>query len=305
MSYTSLSVQIKNYLHQNLPNKLISEAGEEFSLLCPFHPNTDTPSFFLNKQTGLYFCHNPSCGAKGTWIDFVKKISGEEIDFAIVELPLNLDENEQPIFDFLDAMDRITIDYKKDISKLQYLIDRGFEPMVLEHFEVGYSEKQNRIVIPLRAEDFRVVGFIGRALTEDQKPKYLYSKKLPKHEVLFNLQNCKNYSTAIITEGSLDAMKVHQSGFPNVVSMLGANVTDAQMDLLNAYFDGIIIFADQDEAGQTLKNAVINKCPQKDISIVVHYPGDKKDAGEMDESEIRIALRDKMNILDYLFEYGK
>lgn len=272
-------------------------------MLCPWHQNTNTPALFVNKKTGLFNCQNPSCGVKGNWAQFVLKLTGDEI--IVMEPIINFDEVEERVWDFGEAMDRCTINYKTDINRLKYLLDRGFNPLVLEHFEVGYSEQQNRIVIPLRAQDFRIVGFIGRALDPSQKPKYLYSKKLPKHEVLYNLQNAKNYSEVIITEGSLDAIKVHQARFPNVVSMLGANVTDAQMDLLNAYFDDIIVFADNDEAGQTLKNAIINKCARKNISIVVHYPGDKKDAGEMDESEIRIALQDKMNILDYLFEYGK
>lgn len=54
---------------------------------CPFHKDGQekTPSFYINLQNGLYFCH--ACGEKGTFAQFLKAMgeSAQKIDL-IIEL---------------------------------------------------------------------------------------------------------------------------------------------------------------------------------------------------------------------------
>lgn len=292
---------------------MVSETPSEYACYCPFHSNTSSPAFYVNKKTGLWHCFNPSCGRKGSFATLAKELAGKEIAWnhqphyshdqllAMLDGPDNMSHEPQ---DWNAAMDRITIDYRNhdEVSeKLEYLLSRGFHPSVLEHFQIGYSQKQRRVVIPTRDEFFSVVGFIGRATTSEQFPKYLYSEGFPRRTTLFNLQNAKAYREVILTEGSLDAIRVHQAGFPNVVATLGAAIPHEHHAILNKNFDSIVLFFDNDEAGDSARRAIIEGNPRKDLWIVP-YPSGVKDPGEMTENQIRENLGKKINYLDYLFQ---
>jgi DNA primase len=287
------------------------EMGNEYAVYCPFHTNTDTPAFYINRKTGLFHCFNASCGAKGNFHQLLERLGLKNADkvffgedYTVEEIigKLNdLENNRITEPKWQEALDKMTINYKEDTSKLQYLIDRGFHPSVLQNFEVGYSQLQNRIVIPLRNENYKLVGFIGRSPDDEIKPKYKYSDGLPRGSTLFNLQNAKHYNSVYITEGSLDAVKVHQAGFPNVVSTLGSKVSQPQMDLINKYFDEITILSDADEAGKGMECDIIDRAGRKNIWLV-DYPEGLKDPGDCTEEQIREAIINKRNYLDVLFE---
>lgn len=292
---------------------IVSETPAEYACYCPFHSNTSSPAFYVNKKTGLWHCFNPSCARKGSFATLARELAGKEIawnyqphysdDDLIAMLDVGESIEREPQ-DWNAAMDRITIDYRDDQQvqqKLGYLLDRGYHKAVLEQFQIGFSERQRRIVIPARDEFFNIVGFIGRALDADQYPKYLYSDAFPRRSTLFNLQNAKAYREVIMTEGSLDAIRVHQAGFPNVVATLGASIPSEHHDILNKYFDSIVLFFDNDEAGHAARRAIIEGNPRKDLWIAP-YPSGIKDPGEMTEEQIRESLSNKINYLDYLFQ---
>jgi DNA primase len=304
---TTLKRQVRGFVLSNL--NVIREEGDEFACLCPFHDNRDTPALYINKTTGLWHCFNLSCGKKGRFQDLVKKITGETIYVAnettIEQLELlskTVDYDHGPRDNFEEAMDRIIIDYRNpdEVQKLDYLVKRGFGLGVLEHFEVGFSSRQNRIVIPVRDENYKVVGFIGRAVSDDNMPKYKYSDNFPRRNLLLNLCNVKQYDTAIIVEGSLDHLKVHQAGFPNVISTMGSTVSSVQIELMNKYFSSLILFMDNDEPGEKGMCAIMDGAAKKDI-WVVPYPEDKKDPGEMSNEEIQNAINTRITHLEYLF----
>jgi DNA primase len=315
LSYTSglsRDKAIDSFVQEYLT--VVSETPTEYACYCPFHANTSSPAFYINKKTGLWHCFNPSCDKKGSFVALVKQMTGSDIAWryrphysddslldmleldggALIQTPPNWDE----------AMERVFLDYSNTaevIEKLAYLLERGFSIETLEHFEVGYSERQHRIVIPARDIFFNVVGFIGRAISSDVYPKYLYSENFPRRETLFNLQNAKAYREVIITEGSLDAMRVHQSGFPNVVATLGASIPSEHNAILGRFFDSLVLFFDNDEAGEAAKRAIIKGNPRKDLWIVP-YPSGIKDPGEMTEEQIKASINQKIHYLDWLFQ---
>jgi DNA primase len=303
---------IEQFVDQYLT--VVSETPSEYACYCPFHSNTSSPAFYVNKKTGLWHCFNPSCGRKGSFATLAKELAGKEIawnyqpHYSDDELINMLEDSGGALIsvpeDWGEAMERITVDYRNraDVEQnLSYLLERGYTESVLEHFEIGYSARQERIVIPARDEFFNVVGFIGRATSPDQHPKYLYSGNFPRRTTLFNLQNAKAYREVILTEGSLDAIKVHQSGFPNVVATLGASIPSEHHALLSRYFDSLVLFFDNDDAGRAARRAIIEGNPRKDVWIVP-YPSGVKDPGEMTEQQIRESIKNKINYLDWLFQ---
>lgn len=303
-SYISSSNLEKNIrdLFNDYNIHIQSEGMSEVNIFCPFHKNLHSPAFYINIKTGLWQCFNPSCGKKGNFRHLYKQVTGKPFGKDIkldhvalqnhIDRELNYEEAEEQQLNISD----VEIDYTndEDLEKLLTLYERGLEYNILEHFEVGYSAAKERVVIPVRDAQYKAVGFIGRAIRSDQDPRYLYNKGFKRANVLFNIQNAKQYNSCIVVEGSIDAMFIHQAGFPNVVATLGSKVSDFQFKLLKKYFDSIIVFSDNDEAGEYMKRDILFACSGKDL-YTVQLPADKKDAGEMTQEEIINTLTNKQS----------
>ena len=276
-----------------------AESGNEVTIYCPFHKNRNTPSFYINKKTGLWQCFNPSCGKKGNFRQLYRHVAGKPYgkDTALdpVALKNQLEQALKPVItpEEID-IDSLMIDYDSDLAKQKFMpfLERGLSMDTLRHFEIGFSESKSRIVIPVRNTQYNIVGLIGRAISSDQEPRYLYNSGFKRATVLFNIQNAKSYSDVIVVEGSVDAMKVHESGFPNVVATLGAQVSSQQISMLKKYFDRIIIFSDNDDAGNAMRSAIIDSCCGKEIWVADISEG-LKDPGEMDANQINNSIINK------------
>jgi DNA primase len=272
----------------------------ELNIFCPFHKNMHSPAFYINIKTGLWQCFNPSCGKKGNFRQLYKQVTGKpftkdvKLDHValqnVIDRELNYEEGEK---DQLNISD-IEIDYDDDASleDLSTFVERGLCYETLEHFEIGYSKAKERVVIPVRDAQYKLVGFIGRATSSEQEPRYLYNRGFKRADVLFNIQNAKQYDSCIVVEGSVDAMFIHQAGYPNVVATLGSKISDFQYKMLRRYFDKIIIFSDNDDAGNQMRSDILNACRGKEL-YTVKLPEDRKDAGEMSDEEITNTLTNK------------
>jgi DNA primase len=136
------------------------------------------------------------------------------------------------------------------------------------------------------------VGLIGRAIHDWQDPRYLYNKGFKRADVLFNIQNAKAYDSVIICEGSLDAVKIAQAGFKNVVATLGAKVSPNQIRMIRKYFDSVVVFSDNDDAGAEMRRAILEECRGKEM-FTVSIPDGLKDPGDMTEQQIKQAITSK------------
>jgi DNA primase len=301
-NYTSSSNIERNIreLFDNYNIHIHSEGMNEVNIFCPFHKNLHSPAFYINIKTGLWQCFNPSCGKKGNFRQLYKQVTGKPFTKDIkldhqalqntIDRDLNYEEGEKDQLNISDV--EIDYDNQDMLSNLITLAERGLEYETLETFEVGYSMPKERVVIPVRDAQYKLVGFIGRAVKSEQEPRYLYNKGFKRADVLFNIQNAKAYNSCIIVEGSIDAMFIHQAGFPNVVATLGSRVSEYQYKLMRRYFDSITIFSDNDAAGEQMKHDILNACSGKEL-YTVELPADKKDAGEMTQEEIINTLTNK------------
>ncbi|MBA3534454.1 MAG: DNA primase [Ardenticatenales bacterium] len=120
-----------------------------------------------------------------------------------------------------------------------------------------YDSLRGRLIFPIRDARGQVVGFGGRALQEEQVPKYLNSPQTPlfdKSRTLYGLDLAKDairgQERAIIVEGYMDVIAAHQAGFTNVVAALGTALTSEQIRLLQRYSPNLTLALDADAAGQ-------------------------------------------------------
>ena len=303
VSTQSLEASIRDILHRGAVS-IVSEVGDELVTYCPFHSNMNTPSFSINRHTGLWQCFNPDCEKRGG-VRLLQKLllnedsridtttmSGDYLD----KLLRGLSENDD-VDDLERLLQQCSIDYTSDdVKLLDLMIDRGFELDTLKDFEVGFSRVKKRVVIPVRDQFFNLIGLIGRGTLSGQLPKYLYSSGFPRRKTLFNLNKAKVHDEVMVVEGSLDAMKIHQAGFPNVVATLGAVITKEQVQLLNKHFDQIVIIPDVDAAGFAMRDAIIETTRRKEV-FVAACPEGFKDAGDMNTYQIIKMIADKKTTL--------
>ena len=274
-----------------------TQSGTEVAIYCPFHDNHNSPACYINTKTGLWQCFNPSCGKKGNFRQLYKHMTGKTYGREWILDPVNLQRELDLALEVKDdeelTVDSIEIDYGSDeVKNLQTLVDRGYELQVLEDFEIGYSSVKDRVVIPVRDPQYKLVGLIGRAIHDWQDPRYLYNKGFKRADVLFNIQNAKAYDSVIICEGSLDAVKIAQAGFKNVVATLGAKVSPNQIRMIRKYFDSVVVFSDNDDAGAEMRRAILEECRGKEM-FTVSIPDGLKDPGDMTEQQIKQAITSK------------
>ncbi len=145
------------------------------------------------------------------------------------------------------------------LSARQVPLDLGAKAGVLQQSEEGdyYDRFRNRIIFPIHDREGRTVGFGGRALTDDQQPKYLNSPQsatFNKSALLYGLHMAKDAIRAqdqvVIVEGYMDVLTAHQFGYANVVAAMGTALTEQQIDLVKRLTKKIVLALDSDAAGQ-------------------------------------------------------
>jgi len=130
-----------------------------------------------------------------------------------------------------------------------------------------YDVFRDRLMIPIRDVQGRVIAFGGRTLT-DVQPKYLNSPEtdlFSKSKTLFALDQAKEgiskLDQAVVVEGYFDAIALHAVGINNAVASLGTALSIEQVRLLLRYTDSkqLILNFDADKAGTNAAERAIGE----------------------------------------------
>ncbi|MGN1114604.1 MAG: DNA primase [Oscillospiraceae bacterium] len=145
----------------------------------------------------------------------------------------------------------------------------------------------NRAMFPFIDLRGNIVGFGGRALSADDKRKYLNSKDTAvyqKNRFLFSMNFAKNAAVKdrkiILCEGNVDVVTLNQAGFENAVASCGTALTPEQIKLISNYADEVLICYDSDEAGQKATSKAISLLNQAGLKSSVIKVADAKDPDE-------------------------
>ncbi|WP_066636595.1 DNA primase [Desulfolucanica intricata] len=119
-----------------------------------------------------------------------------------------------------------------------------------------FDRFRHRLVFPITNVQGQIVGFGGRALEEQEDPKYLNSPETEyfnKRCLLYGLhlakQHIRKKGFAVIMEGYMDVITAHQYGIKNSVASLGTSLTAEQGKLLMRYAKEVVLAYDADQAG--------------------------------------------------------
>ena len=177
----------------------------------------------------------------------------------------------------------------------EYLEGRGLEEQILRDFRVGYAPSawdkvtvaaqrdgftreeiaaaglgqrgrggsgfydsfRARIMFPV--VDFRgkLVGFGGRAVREDQRPKYVNTAEgelYQKSRQLFGVDRARGQAAkagrVVVVEGYTDVLALHQAGISETVAIMGTALTSEQLAQLSKMARSVFLALDADPSGQ-------------------------------------------------------
>lgn len=178
----------------------------------------------------------------------------------------------------------------------------------------SYDKFVNRVIFPIIDLNRHVIGFGGRTLTADKGPKYLNSSDsviFHKKDHLYGLNiaadNIRKKDRAVLVEGYMDVVSMHQAGIDEAVASLGTALTEEQVKLLKRFTRNIVLSYDSDAAGKQATFRAIQRIVKQGLSPRVVDLGDYKDPDELITEEGRDAYLAKLDnsiaYIDFVMDY--
>lgn len=281
----------------------VKRKGEQHHGFCPL-PNhkgvRNSPSFSANLKRGIFKCFG--CGAQGNILEFAalmenvdledgaafRKVAAELRKRFCPESPSVTKEDRKPTekkeADAAAAQDLPVIvnpplDFSlKDLDyNHPYLQARGFTRDTVDEFGLGFCSRgslKDRVVIPLRDHERKLVGYAGRVVDDatisKDNPRYRLPSKRKRggtiiefRKTLFLYNGCYVQAPAddlIVTEGFASVWWLHQSGYPHSVAAMGSDCSERQAELIVALTKPtgrVWILPDGDDAGRRFAQSVL------------------------------------------------
>lgn len=210
------------------------------------------------------------------------------------------------------------------VKSLEYLKNRNLSMEVINYFHIGFNpshdtisdellkkyslddlkevgiikEKENnyidvfsnRITVPIFDQNGNPVGFGGRTISENIKPKYLNTNATTlfnKSNILFNFHRAKFYAKndeIIIVEGYMDSVSAKEMKMDNVVATMGTALTKEHIDMIKKLNCEVTLSLDNDEAGKESMIRVIPELLKQNLKVNVldiSKLGNYKDFGDL------------------------
>ena len=284
-----------------------AEYGTDYIIFCPYHNNNRTPAGEVSKESGLFFCFGCQTTrslvelimhmTSRTYFETVRFIKSKETETDI-EAVINKALHQIPDFVQYDELliKRLNKQALDSPRAMTYFEGRRLTRESVIKFDLGYSEKQDSVVIPMQSPDGMSIGFVARTV---EGKEFKNTPGLPKSKILFNLHRVKASKIVYVVESSFDAIRLDQVGFP-AVATLGANVSSSQIELLKRYFTGVVLVADNDDAGMIMAERLIEK--MGNLVTIIRPDKRYKDIGDMTDDEIRTLEFQFDNVIDSMLK---
>ena len=172
-----------------------------------------------------------------------------------------------------------------------------------------YDRFRNRLMFPIRDSAGRTVAFTGRALDPNDQAKYLNSPETElfrKSEVLFGMDKAKDAirtrGFALLVEGQMDLLLLHQIGFQNTVALSGTALTTQHLALIKRYADNLMLALDSDRAGlaASMKNAIAAlKAGMRVKAVRLPSGKDPADIAKEDPKDMTKRIADSEPIVEF------
>lgn len=182
-------------------------------------------------------------------------------------------------------------------GSLEYCHKRGITDHTIDTWQLGYIPDNfsklselwpRRILFPIFSNDgAAIIGFGGRKITADDRPKYINSPETQEYSKRLTLYGANllpiGTDVAYLCEGYVDVLSMDAKGYAYPVASLGTSLTPEQAMLLRGRVRRVVICYDSDEAGHkaTARALKILRCAGFDYAdIHVMWISDAKDIDE-------------------------
>ncbi|MCT0225599.1 DNA primase [Synechococcus sp. CS-1328] len=258
------------------PAAELRRAGREFLARCPWHDDR-RPSLTVSPARNRVHCF--VC-ARGTdpigWLQDRQGLSFQEAVLELAQrygIPLpqddpeaatRLEQERRQRRRLLDQRQRQREQFQRELQRqldhggpgADYLRQRGISAESATTWQLGLAG--GRLTIPLSDPGGQCVAFCGRAIA-GQEPKYRNSPAdllFQRNGLVFGLDRAaaliRKEGVALLVEGPLDVIQLHQAGYPLAVASLGTGLSPLQLHLLRRQGLKLLLIAyDGDRAGRT------------------------------------------------------
>lgn len=118
-----------------------------------------------------------------------------------------------------------------------------------------YDLLRDRVIFPIRDNQGRTIGFGGRALDDEVKPKYINSSDSPvfhKQHVLYGYYESRQQraDSWLVVEGYMDVIALYQAGIYGAIASMGTAINESQISRLLTLNPTLTLSFDGDSAGQ-------------------------------------------------------
>ncbi len=148
-----------------------------------------------------------------------------------------------------------------------------------------YDRFRQRVIFPIVNLSAETIGFGGRVLGEGE-PKYLNSPEthaFNKGDNLYGIgmarEGIRKEGYAILVEGYMDVIALHQAGVTHAVATLGTGFTTGHVRLLKRYTDRVVVNFDPDAAGRAAARRSLEVLLESgfEVNVVALPPGKDPD----------------------------
>jgi hypothetical protein len=183
--------------------------AEEVKSNCPRCGDTRERLYTKKVQGGyVRFCHNANCYKDDSFVRDKQQSPTDIIQQA------NLLHKTQESFEYENKLLELPWDFSTELSRecILWLSKYNITSEEVREFNIGFSKRMNRLILPVYNEDGVLIYYQGRNLGNVSKhnPKYLNVRQIGAKNVYFN-----NYTRAVespnalfIVEDILSAIKV-------------------------------------------------------------------------------------------------
>jgi DNA primase len=291
------------------PASELRRSGNGFLATCPWHQDR-RPSLTVNPERNRVHCFVCNRGADPiAWLQDRQGLSFRE---AVEELarryaiPVPEQDPEaaaraeaelrerQRLLEWRNQQEEqfhqaLLTDLQTSGPAAQYLQERGISAETTTAWRLGLNAQ--RLMLPIRDGQGRCCGFSGRSLNGEE-PKYRNSSGdllFQKSELLFGLDKAaasiRMSGEALLVEGPLDVIQLHQAGFDNAVAAMGTALSAEQVRLLQrGGVRRLLVALDGDAAGHKATTALIRSLRPSittgglEVFVVELGPGQDPDA---------------------------
>lgn len=245
---------------------------------------------YVNPIKSVFNCFR--CDTRGPLVILLPQLMS--LDFSLLNTSAKITvQNEKTPVETLPVGTPLALLPHEHPAKL-YLDGRGYsflrnatDIFFVDNYIRGHISFGARIVFPIfQSGTYR--GFQGRAIQDNQLPKYIGASNMEKKKILYNLDRVfQQKNLLVIVEGIFDALKIPEY----TIALLGKHVSEEQERIIPlGGFKKILVFLDKDAEREAKETAYKFSCYHNTYIVRTPY----KDLGEIPrEDAISIINTDK------------